>query len=108
MPYISRKKHRALTNKISELETTVTSLKAIIAKSDTPANVSLAIDMVAMRSKGMTYDQIAEVLNEKGLTGPKGGRWHGSTVRPQVLKANGSDPLGRSINRHKRNRKVGA
>jgi len=25
-----------------------------------------------------------------------------------VLKANGSDPLGRSINRHKRNRKVGA
>ena len=108
MPFITKKKHRALIGEIEQLQQTATSLKRAIQRGETPTNVSLEFEMVVMRSKGMTYEQIADELNSRGVASPKGSRWYGSTVRPRVLKANGSDPLNRTQNRGKRNRKVGA
>jgi site-specific DNA recombinase len=38
-------------------------------------------NMVAMRSAGNSFYEIAAYLNEAGVRGKKGGRWHPSTVR---------------------------
>lgn len=40
----------------------------------------LAHRFVKMRADGMSYREIADKLNDEGLPGAHGGRWHGATI----------------------------
>lgn len=47
--------------------------------------------IVQLREQGMPYHQIADVLTERGLKPPSGGKWWHSTVRMVYLKHGGSE-----------------
>jgi DNA invertase Pin-like site-specific DNA recombinase len=42
---------------------------------------SLRVRIVEMRSRGMTLQRIADLLNREGTAGPHGGRWYPTSVR---------------------------
>jgi site-specific DNA recombinase len=50
-----------------------------------PGKVSLVRDIFSQRSQGETLSKIADTLNDRGETTPRGGTWHASSVREILL-----------------------
>jgi Recombinase len=40
--------------------------------------------IAAMRAEGMTLQAIADVLNEEGVSTPRGGKWRPSSVQEEL------------------------
>ena len=46
-----------------------------------PDRMAVVAEMFGLRSNGARLQQIADVLNDRGVESPRGGRWHPSSVK---------------------------
>lgn len=60
----------------------------LVALAEEAAVVS---EILAMRDRGETFLDIAEILNARGVQGKRGGKWHPSTVR-YLIRRQGERP----------------
>ena len=44
-------------------------------------------DILTMRKEGMSYEKIADALNERGIPSPRAGSWHSTRIRAIVRRA---------------------